>query len=132
MDALLKHDTAAVQADLDFWRELAGGDNDCARELLTLYLGETAAQISAIVSAVAAGRADEAGRAAHTCAGSSITCGDDALAELFLQLEQQARNNRLDEMSGTVPLIVESFRHVHARLTKAIAESSTEPIQERT
>jgi HPt (histidine-containing phosphotransfer) domain-containing protein len=132
MDARLSNDTAAVRADLDFWRELAGGDDVCARELLTLYLGETAAQISIIVSSLAAGRADDVGRAAHTSAGSSITCGDDALAELFLQLEQQARNNRLDEMSVTVPLIVENFQQVHARLTRAIAESTSEPIQERT
>jgi HPt (histidine-containing phosphotransfer) domain-containing protein len=129
MDAPSNNDNAAVRADLDFWRDLAGGDDDCGRELLTLYLGDTAEQISLMVSGVAAGRADEVGRAAHTCAGSSSTCGIDRLAELFRQLERQARDNRLDELSDTLPLIVESFDRVHARLTRAIAASS-EPMQE--
>lgn len=132
MDAPGNTDTAALQADLDFWRDLAGGDDDCARELLTLYLSDTSAQISLMVSGLAAGRADEVGRVAHTCAGSSSICGVDPLAALFRQLEQQARDNRLDELSDTLPLIVETFDQVHARLTKAIAASSSEPIQERT
>ena len=123
-------DTAALRADLDFWRELAGGDDDCARDLLTLYLADTSAQIALIVSALAAGRADEVGRAAHTCAGSSSTCGVDNMAELFRRLEQQVRDNRLDEMSDTLPLVVETFDEIHVRLTKVIAASS-EPIQER-
>jgi HPt (histidine-containing phosphotransfer) domain-containing protein len=69
------------------------------------------------------------GRAAHACAGSSGTCGVDTLAELFRRLEQQARGNRLDELSVTLPLIVETFTDVRARLTKTIAASS-EAIQE--
>ena len=128
MDAS-NNDTAAVRADLGFWRDLAGGDDDAARDLLTLYLGDTSAQISLMVSALAAGSADQVGRAAHACAGSSGTCGVDALAQLFRRLEQQARDNRLDELSDTLPLVVEAFNHVRARLTKTIAASS-EAIQE--
>lgn len=132
MDAPSNNDTNAGRADLDFWRDLAEGDDDSARELLTLYLEDTSAQISLMVSGLAAGRADEVGRAAHTCAGSSGTCGVDTLAGLFRQLEKQARDNRLDELSDTLPLIVETFDQVHARLTEAITASSSEPIQERT
>ena len=129
MDAS-NNDPAAVRADLGFWRDLAGGDDESARDLLTLYLEDTSAQISLMVSAVAAGSADQVGRAAHACAGSSSTCGVETLAELFRRLEQQARDNRLDELSDTLPLIVETFDHVHARLTRTIAASS-EPTQER-
>jgi HPt (histidine-containing phosphotransfer) domain-containing protein len=129
MDAPSKTDTAAARADLGFWRDLAGGDDEGARDLLTLYLEDTSAQISLMVSALAAGSADQVGRAAHACAGSSGTCGVDTLAELFRRLEQQARGNRLDELSVTLPLIVETFTDVRARLTKTIAASS-EAIQE--
>ena len=122
-------DTVAARADLGFWRDLAGGDDEGARDLLTLYLEDTSAQIALMVSALAAGSADQVGRAAHACAGSSGTCGVDTLAELFRRLEQQARGNRLDELSVTLPLIVETFTHVRARLTKTIAASS-EAIQE--
>jgi HPt (histidine-containing phosphotransfer) domain-containing protein len=120
----------AVWADLEFWRDLAGGDNDSARDLLTLYLGDTSAQISLIGSGLAAGNADQVARAAHSCAGSSSACGIETLAALFRRLEQQARGNRLDELSDTLPIIVEAFGQVHARLTKTIAASS-ESIPER-
>lgn len=131
MDRLSNNDTAGVRVDFDFWRELAGGDDDCARELLTLYLGDTSAQISIMVSGLAAGSADQVGRAAHACAGSSSTCGVETLADLCRRLEQQARDNRLDELSDTLPRIVETFDQVHACLTKTITASSA-PIQERT
>ena len=84
-----------------------------------------------MITGLADGRADEVGRAAHTCAGSSSTCGVDALAALFRQLEYQARDGQIDELSHTLPLIVETFDQVHVRLTKAIAASSSEPIQGR-
>lgn len=120
----------AVQADLEFWRDLAGGDNDSARGLLILYLRDTSAQISLIVSGLAARNADQVGRAAHSCAGSSSACGIETLAALFRRLEQQARGNRLDELSDTLPIIVETFGQVHARLTRTIAAAS-ESIPER-
>ena len=84
-----------------------------------------------MVSALAAGRSDDVGRAAHTCAGSSSTCGIDILADLFRRVEQQACDNQLDKLSDTVPLIVETFEQVHVRLMKAIV-ASLEPTQERT
>ena len=124
MDAPSNNDTATLRADLEFWRDLAGGDDDAARDLLTLYLEDTSAQISLMVSGLTAGSADQVSRAAHACAGSSSTCGVDALAELLRRLEQQALNKRLDELSDTLPLIIQTFDQVHARLTKTIAASS--------
>jgi HPt (histidine-containing phosphotransfer) domain-containing protein len=129
MDATTNTDSAAGRTDLGFWRDLAGGDDEAARDLLTLYLEDTSAQIALMVSALAGGNADQVGRAAHACAGSSGTCGVDRLAEMFRRLEQQARDNRLDELTVTLPLIVETFNYVRARLTKTIAASS-EAIQE--
>jgi HPt (histidine-containing phosphotransfer) domain-containing protein len=131
MDASPTNDDAAAWAGLDFWKELAGGDDDSARELLTLFLRDTSAQISLVVSGLAAGDADEVCRAAHTCVGSSATCGLDSLAELFRQLEREAADRSLDALSHTVPLIVETFDQVHVRLTKAIAASLPATIQER-
>ena len=131
MDAPTNHDAAAIRADLNFWRDLAGGDDESARELLTLFLVDTSAQISSMVSGLAAGDVDEVCRAAHTCVGSSSTCGLDTLAELFRQLEEEAGEKRLDALKKSVPLIVQTFGRVHARLTRAIAPSLPEPIQER-
>ena len=123
---------AAARADLDFWKELAGGDDDTGRELLTLFLGDTSTQISVMVSGLAAGDADAVCRAAHTCVGSSSTCGLEALADLFRRVEQEAGDKALDALSHSVPLVVETFDQVHIRLTRAISASSPESIQERT
>jgi len=131
MDAPINDAAAAARADLDFWKELAGGDDDSARELLTLFLGDTSAQISLMVSGLAAGNADEVCRAAHTCVGSSSTCGLDSLAEVFRRVEQEAGDSSLDALSHSVPLVVETFDRVRARLTKVIASSTSATIQER-
>jgi len=131
MDAHTNDDVAA-RADLDFWKDLAGGDDDTGRELLALFLGDTSTQISLMVSGLAAGDAVAVCRAAHSCVGSSSTCGLEALAELFRRVEQEAGEKSLDALSHSVPLIVETFDQVHARLTRAIAAKSPESIEERT
>jgi HPt (histidine-containing phosphotransfer) domain-containing protein len=115
-----------------FWRELAGGDDGSARELVALFLGTTSEQISAVISGLAAGNAGEVARAAHTAAGSSSTCGADALALLFRQLEREASDQRFDALSHTVPLIVEAFDGVHARLARMLAASTSASLEERT
>jgi HPt (histidine-containing phosphotransfer) domain-containing protein len=121
---------AAARADLDFWRDLSDGDDDAGRELLTLYLEDTSAQILIMISGVANGLADDVARAAHTCAGSSGTCGVDELARLLRQLEYAARDTRHEALSDTLPLVVETFDRVRARLMQAIAAPSRDPVQE--
>ena len=119
-----------MRADFAFWRELAGGDDGSARELVALFLRSTSEQISVVISGLAAGNAGEMARAAHTCAGSCSTCGADSLARLFRQLEHEATDRRLDALSHTVPLIVETFDGVHARLARMLAASSSESVEE--
>jgi HPt (histidine-containing phosphotransfer) domain-containing protein len=121
---------AAARADLDFWRDLSDGEDGGGRELLTLYLEDTAAQILIMISGVANGRAEEVARAAHTCAGSSGTCGVEDLARLLRRLESEARDHRHEAVADTLPLIVETFDRVRARLTKAIAAPTRVPVQE--
>jgi HPt (histidine-containing phosphotransfer) domain-containing protein len=123
------HDTS-VRADLDFWRDLSGGDDHSARELVALFLTNTSEHIAHMVSGLAAGNAEAVCRAAHTCIGSCRTCGLEGLADLFRQLEQEAGEKRLDALSHTVPRIVETFDEVHARLTRAIATPSSATFEE--
>ncbi|MEP6918407.1 MAG: Hpt domain-containing protein [Acidobacteriota bacterium] len=130
MNALSAAD-AAARADLDFWRDLSEGTDESGRELLELYLTDTGAQISLMISGLAQGRSEDVACAAHTCAGSSGTCGVDGLARLFRQIEYEARDARHDAVANTLPLIVETFDGVRVRLLKAIAVPATEPIQER-
>jgi chemotaxis protein histidine kinase CheA len=85
-----------------------------------------------MVTGLAAGDVNAVCRAAHTCIGSSSTCGLDSLADLFRRVEQEAVDKSLDALSHSVPLIVETFDRVHTRLTRAMAASSPESIQEGT
>lgn len=126
------NDAAAAREDLDFWKDLAGGDDDAGRDLLALFLGDTSTQISLMVSGLASGDAGVVCRAAHSCVGSSSTCGLEPLAELFRRVEQEAGDKSLDALSHSVPLVVETFDQVHARLTRAISATSPESIEERT
>jgi hypothetical protein len=41
MDAPRNAGTAAVRADLGFWRDLVGGDDEAARDLLTHSMSKT-------------------------------------------------------------------------------------------
>ena len=125
------HDLGGVPADLAFWRDLAAGDDNSARELLALFLTNTSDQISAIVSGLAAGRANEVGVAAHTCVGSCSTCGLEPLTQLFRRLEAEAIAGRLDALSHTVPLIVETFDRERARLSRLLVPLTSESIGER-
>jgi HPt (histidine-containing phosphotransfer) domain-containing protein len=121
-----------MREDLAFWRDLAAGDDDSARDLLALFLTNTSDQISLIVSGLAAGRANAVRIAAHTCVGSCSTCGLENLTQLFRQLEAEASDGRIDALSHTVPLIVETFDQVRARLSRLLVPLRSESIEGRT
>jgi HPt (histidine-containing phosphotransfer) domain-containing protein len=117
-----------IRGDLAFWSELAGGDENSGRELVALFLATTSDQISAIVSGLAAANIGAVSRAAHSCVSSCSTCGLDELAQLFRHLECEAGERRLDALSHTVPLIVETFDDVRTRLSRVLAASTPEPL----
>jgi HPt (histidine-containing phosphotransfer) domain-containing protein len=124
-------DVEGMREDLAFWRDLGAGDDDNARDLLALFLTNTSTQISVIVSGLAAGRTNAVRLAAHTCVGSCSTCGLEKLTQLFRRLESEASDNRLDALADTVPLIVETFDQVRARLSRLLPVTA-EPIEGRT
>ena len=68
---------------------LANGDLENLRELVELYLQQTAKQISQLTSAVEARNGDEVKRLAHSCAGASSTCGMTGIAPVLRELERQ-------------------------------------------
>lgn len=121
-----------LREDLAFWRDLAAGDDDSARDLVALFLTNTSDQISLIVSGLAAGHTNAVRIAAHTCVGSCSTCGLDTLTQLFRQLEAEASEGRIDALSHTVPLIVETFDQVRARLSRLLGPLRFESIEGRT
>src|SRR5204863_10033968 len=74
---------------MDRLLEFTDGSAENLRELVTLYLNQTAEQMEQLEAAVAAGDAPEVRRLAHSCAGASSTCGMRRLLPLLRELEHQ-------------------------------------------
>ncbi|HEX3797181.1 MAG TPA: response regulator [Verrucomicrobiae bacterium] len=84
--------TPAQQAppvDMERLLDFANGDLENLRELVELYLQQTAKQITQLTSAVEAKNGDEVKRLAHSCAGASSTCGMTGIAPVLRELERQ-------------------------------------------
>jgi CheY-like chemotaxis protein len=86
-------DEAPVEMDrlLDF----TDGNPDSLRELVTLYLYQTAEQLGQLDMATRAGDAPAVRRLAHSCAGASATCGIRRLVPLLRDLEKQSAEGHL-------------------------------------
>ena len=130
MRASVSRNSAGVRADLAFWSELAGGDENSGRDLVALFLATTADQISAMVSGLAAANTDAVSRAAHSCVSSCSTCGLEGLAQMFRRVEREALERRLDALSHTIPLIVEIFDEVRTHLSQLLATSASASAEE--
>ena len=79
------------------------------RELVDLYLQQTAAEIVALQAAISAGYTRDVERLAHGCAGASMNCGMVGLAPLFKELEHDAREGRLTDGAQRCATIAEAF-----------------------
>jgi PAS domain S-box-containing protein len=93
--------------DLECLWEASGGDEVEMRELMELYLHQTAEELANLDGAINAGLAMEVKRIAHTCIGGSATCGMRTIIASLRELEQMAGEGQLD---GAVHLLEEVKR----------------------
>jgi CheY-like chemotaxis protein len=82
--------------DLDRLNEFTEGGYDGLRELIELYLNQTAEQMRLLHAAIKSGASNEVRRTAHSCAGASATCGVRELVPLLRELERQGHEGNLD------------------------------------
>ncbi len=75
--------------------DFTDGNPENLRELITLYLTQTALQLEQLDAAVRAGSASEVRRLAHSCAGASATCGMGKMVPLLRELEQKGMEEDL-------------------------------------
>ncbi len=75
--------------DLDRFREFSDHDDTAMRELANLYIEQTREQLRWLQGAADDNNMDEARRLAHSCAGSSYTCGMNPIGDHFRALENQ-------------------------------------------
>ena len=82
-----------------------GNNLENLRELVELYLQQTAKQVSQLTAAIAGHKAEEVKRIAHSCAGASSTCGMATISPLLRELERQGHE-------GLQPSAVQIAREV--------------------
>jgi CheY-like chemotaxis protein/HPt (histidine-containing phosphotransfer) domain-containing protein len=75
--------------DMERLLDFANGDSENLRELIELYLQQTAKQITQLTIAVENRSAEEVKRIAHSCAGASSTCGMVNISPMLRELERQ-------------------------------------------
>jgi CheY-like chemotaxis protein/HPt (histidine-containing phosphotransfer) domain-containing protein len=79
---------AAPPVEMDRLNDLTDGNADNLRELVEMHFKQTTQQFAQIKAAIAANRADEVRRVAHSCAGASATLGMMRLGQLMRDLEK--------------------------------------------
>ena len=78
--------------DFERLREVSDDDAEMINELIELYFSQTSEQLDGLEKAIAVRNFDSMHRAAHKIAGSSLTCGMNAIVPPIRELEQSGRN----------------------------------------
>ena len=102
--------------------DFTDGDPESLRELALLYLSQTEEQLGQIEAAVQAGAAQEVRRLAHSCAGSSATCGMRRLVPLLRELELQTSEGQLASATQLSRQAGEEFKRIRSFLGAYLAE----------
>jgi PAS domain S-box-containing protein len=112
-------DRSCPPVNLKQLRAIAGQDEQEVRQLVDLYLQQTAVAIAELKVAVASGSAREVERLAHSCAGASLNCGMVGMARLFQRLERSAHEGRVADGDRWCIAIREAFEAITGFLHSA-------------
>jgi CheY-like chemotaxis protein len=107
--------------DMERLLEFTDGSSDSLRELVTLYLSQTAEQLEKLAAAVRAAIPAEARRIAHSCAGASATCGMRRLVPLLREVEQQGQEGNLTTATQLCEEAAVEFKRIRSFLEAYLA-----------
>jgi HPt (histidine-containing phosphotransfer) domain-containing protein len=107
---------------MDRLNDFTNGNMDDLRDLITLYLKQTTAQVEQLAAAVKAGSAPDVRRVSHSCAGASATCGMGRIVVFLRQLEREAEEGNLSNAPGLSRQVDEEFRRIRAFLEPYLAK----------
>jgi HPt (histidine-containing phosphotransfer) domain-containing protein len=116
-------DRAVDPAALDRLRELAGGDDDFVRELLTTYLEDAAGQLARMRVAAETGDQPALMMASHSLKSNSANVGALHLADLCRALEADSRAGAVPDAIDRVAQTEAVFATVEAELVELGAGS---------
>jgi CheY-like chemotaxis protein/HPt (histidine-containing phosphotransfer) domain-containing protein len=104
--------------------DFTNGDPDSLRELVTLYIDQTAGQVAQIAAAVKANAPGEVRHLAHSCAGASATCGMRRIVPLLRELERQGYEAKLTNAAELSQQVGEEFECIRKFLEAYLANPS--------
>lgn len=102
--------------DLPRLNEFSAYDASSMRELGELYLEQTAKQIAELKRAHQAKDHDRVRRLAHSCAGSSFTCGMIQIGTTFRNIEEQISRGEFERAQRSITQVDPQFKSIEAYL----------------
>ena len=110
--------------DMDRLNDFTDGDPEQLRELVTLYLTQTAQQLEQIEAAIQAGSHQDVRRLAHSSAGASATCGMRRLVPLLRDLERQGVEQKLTTAPQVCRQAAQEFDRIRGFLDTVLSSQS--------
>jgi CheY-like chemotaxis protein/HPt (histidine-containing phosphotransfer) domain-containing protein len=110
--------------DMERMLDFTNGDPNSLRELVMLYIDQTATQVEQIAAAVQAGAAGEVRRLAHSCAGASATCGMRRMVPILRELERQGYEQKLTNAAELSRQVGDEFGRIRDFLEAHLANLS--------
>jgi CheY-like chemotaxis protein len=115
--------------DLDRMREIFGTIDGNAITMLRRYIETTAPLLADIGRAIAARRSEDAGNAAHSAKGASLSAGADELAAVLAELETAAKAKAWDTSAALQARLEPAFRRVQEAVMRLGAQPATTGVQ---
>jgi CheY-like chemotaxis protein len=116
--------TGEPPVDMERLNELTDGNEENFREIVELYLKQTAGQLEQLEAAVKANDAAAVRRVAHSCAGASSTVGIRKMPPLLRELEHQGEAGKLTNATELSNQVAAEFVLVKEFLTPRLAASA--------
>jgi CheY-like chemotaxis protein len=107
--------------DMDRLMDFTDGNPESLRELVTLYIEQTAGQLTELENAKEARDSQTIRRLAHSCAGASATCGIRRMVPLLRDLERQSAEGQLSNAPQLCEEIAREFGRVRSFLETQLA-----------
>jgi HPt (histidine-containing phosphotransfer) domain-containing protein len=98
--------------DVERLRQIAGDNEQGLRDLIALYLRQTAMDIAQLQAAIQAGARREVARLAHSCAGASANCGMVGIVSPLRALEDMAHTGQMAEVARVATAVEEAFDRI--------------------
>lgn len=99
------------------------GEPDVLAEILELFLEETPKRISALQTALEAGDASQAARAAHSLKGSAGNIGASVMFDICRRMDELTRVGELDRVTPLLASLTGEYHRVELEIKQLLQTS---------